>query len=620
LQGELRTRPRPLGAGSPRRAPRYGWARVRAGCGAPPDEEPALSDAPPTHSPSPRSRPGRAGGTGRSSDWALRRHPTFAGVGGPVLCVVMDGVGIGRHDASDAVWLARTPNLDWLAAHAAATSLSAHGTSVGMPGDDDMGNSEVGHNALGAGRIFDQGATLVSRAIASGSLFEGETGRVWRSLVERVRASGAPMHLLGLLSDGNVHSHIDHLFALLRRCDREGVECVRVHALLDGRDVPETSALDYVDALEELLQALSQKPDRDYRIASGGGRMLVTMDRYQADWDVVERGWKTHVRGEARGFPSARKAIETFRAERPGLSDQFLPPFVVVDADGRPLGPIRDGAAVVMFNFRGDRAIEISRAFEEESFDAFDRGPRPDVLYAGMMEYDGDTHVPRHFLVSPPTIDRTLGEFLVRNGQTQLAISETQKFGHVTYFWNGNRSGAFDAKLETYVEIPSDRLPFEERPWMKAAEITDRLVAELEGGRFRHARVNYANGDMVGHTGHLDATVVAVEAVDLQIGRLVEATRRTRGALLVTADHGNADEMFEVDPRTGDPRRDAEGRLRVRTSHSLNRVPCYVYAPGHPLEADPAVARPGLGNVAATLLQLMGYAAPEGYLPSLLRG
>jgi 2,3-bisphosphoglycerate-independent phosphoglycerate mutase len=396
------------------------------------------------------------------------------------------------------------------------------------------------------------------------------------------------------------------------------VERVRVHVLLDGRDVPETSSLGYVDALEELLEAIRQKADRDYRIASGGGRMWITMDRYEADWAMVERGWKTHVHGEGRGFPDARKAIETFREETPGLSDQHLPAFVIVDADGRPVGPIEDGACVVMFNFRGDRAIEISRAFDDDDFDGFDRGRRPDVLYAGMMEYDGDTHVPAHFLVEPPAIERTLGEYLARNGEKQLAISETQKFGHVTYFWNGNRSGAFDDRLETYIEIPSDRLPFEERPWMKCAEITDRTLSELVTGGYRHARLNYANGDMVGHTGDLEASIIAVEAVDLQIGRLLEATRRLKGALVVTADHGNADEMVALDPRTGEPRRDAEGRVQVRTSHSLNRVPFYAYAPGHEVRIARAGPTPGLGNVAATLLQLMGYAPPEGYLPSVL--
>jgi 2,3-bisphosphoglycerate-independent phosphoglycerate mutase len=551
-------------------------------------------------------------------EFELKRHPGFPGVKGPVVVCVMDGVGIGQHDDSDAVWLARTPNLDWLAAHTPTTRLLAHGRAVGMPSDDDMGNSEVGHNALGAGRIFDQGAKLVQKAIQSGTIFEGETGRVWQSLTERVRQSGEAFHFLGLLSDGNVHSHIQHLFALLRRCDAEEVKKVRVHILLDGRDVPETSALDYVDSLEELLETLNRKPDRDYRIASGGGRMVITMDRYEADWGMVERGWQTHVHGAERGFKSAREAIETLRAEKPGVIDQYLPPFVIVDAGGEPVGPVRDGASFVLFNFRGDRAIEISRAFEEEGFSTFDRGRRPDVAYAGMMEYDGDTHVPKRYLVAPPSIDRTVGEYLVRNGVSQLAISETQKYGHVTYFWNGNRSGRFDDGLETYVEIPSDRLPFEERPWMKAAEITDRLIAELSTGKIRHARLNYANGDMVGHTGQRDAAVLAVEAVDLQLGRLLPLIRQLEGALVVTADHGNADEMFELDAKTHQPKLDAQGRPRTRTSHTLNPVPFHVFAPGHELRLRRGLERAGLANVAATLLQLLGYAAPEDYRPSLL--
>jgi 2,3-bisphosphoglycerate-independent phosphoglycerate mutase len=345
--------------------------------------------------------------------------------------------------------------------------------------------------------------------------------------------------------------------------------------------------------------------------------MRVTMDRYQADWSIVERGWQAHVHGEARPFRSAREAIETFYREDPSTNDQWLPAFAVVD-DAGPVGRIRDGASVICFNFRGDRAIEISRAFEEDTFPYFDRGRRPEVAYAGMMQYDGDLLVPKQFLVSPPAIDRTLGEYLVHNRARQLAISETQKFGHVTYFWNGNRSGYIDERQELYVEIPSDRLPFEERPWMKAAEITDRLIAELATGSYRHARLNYANGDMVGHTGNLDATVVAVEAVDLQIGRLLRATRKQEGALIVTADHGNADEMFERDPGTGEPARDSEGRPKVKTSHSLARVPLHVYAPGAALSLDPGVREPGLANVAATVLQLMGWKAPDDYAPSLL--
>ena len=549
-------------------------------------------------------------------DFELKRQAEFQGVEGPVVVCVMDGIGIGRRDASDAVWRAQTPTLDALAAGCPSTALLAHGSAVGMPSEGDMGNSEVGHNALGAGRIFDQGATLVAEAISSGRLFEGEA---WQMATERVRASGQPLHFIGLLSDGNVHSHIEHLFALLRRCDREEVAAVRLHILLDGRDVAEHSALDYVEALEELLETIRRSPNRDYRIASGGGRMLVTMDRYEAEWGMVELGWRTHVEAKGRRFQSARMAIQTLRDEHPGISDQFLPAFIVENDEGKADGAIRDGASVILFNFRGDRAIEISQAFEEDTFPFFDRGQRPDVFYAGMMQYDGDLQRPRHFLVAPPEIDRTLGEHLSWNGIPQLAISETQKYGHVTYFWNGNRSGRFDEKLESYVEIPGEALPFEERPWMKAAEITDRLIQELESGRHRHARLNFANGDMVGHTGHLHASVQAVEAVDLQLARLIQTIERTQGALIVTADHGNADGMFDLDAKTGEPIRDLEGRVRPKTSHTLNPVPLHIFAPGHTLDIDPSIQRPGLGHVAATVLYLLGYQAPEDYAPSLLK-
>ncbi len=553
------------------------------------------------------------------AEWTLEKNGEFPGVSGPVVVCVMDGVGRGRRDESDAVHLARTPTLDWLAQSVPSGELIAHGKAVGMPSDEDMGNSEVGHNAIGAGRIFDQGAKLVAKAIASGSLFEGEHAGTWQSVTERVRERGSTLHFLGLLSDGNVHSHIDHLFALLRRCDLEAVGRVRVHVLLDGRDVPETSALDYVDALEELLETISGKPNRDYRIASGGGRMTTTMDRYEADWAMVERGWRAHVRGEGRGFSSCRRAIETFRDEKPGIGDQMLPEFVVVAGDAKPIGPIVDGDAVVLFNFRGDRAIEITQAFEADVFPHFDRLARPDVLYAGMMEYDGDLRLPSRYLVAPPEIDHTLGEYLARAGQRQLAISETQKFGHVTYFWNGNRSGAFDPDVETYVEIPSDRRPFEERPWMKAAEITDRLISELETGHYRHARVNYANGDMVGHTGHRTAAILAVEAVDLQLARLLPVIDAQGGALIVTADHGNADCMYEIDKKTGEPALDPRGRIRAKTSHTLNAVPLHIYAPGTEIALNQGLQNAGLANLASTVLELMGYVAPENFEPSLIR-
>ena len=550
------------------------------------------------------------------TDWTLKKLRDFPGVKGPVVAVVMDGVGCGGHDEGDAVWLARKPNLNFLASQPATALLRAHGTAVGMPSDADMGNSEVGHNALGAGRTFDQGAKLVDQAIRGGAMFEGDT---WRALSERARGSGQPLHFIGLLSDGNVHSHIDHLLAMLRRCHQEQVPQARVHILLDGRDVPETSALEYIEQLESLLRELQQE-GRDYRIASGGGRMTTTMDRYGADWSMVERGYQVHVHGQGRGFGSAREAVETFRRESPGVIDQDLPSFVVVDAAGQPVGAIRDGATVVCFNFRGDRALELTEAFEADAFYHFDRGQRPDVLYAGMMEYDADQKQPAHFLVQPPEIDETLGEYLVHNQVFQLACSETQKFGHVTYFWNGNRSGMFDDKWERYIEVPSDRVPFEQRPWMKAAEITDAVIAQLSTGGIRHARINYANGDMVGHTGKLDAAVIAVEVVDLQLGRLIRAIDKLEGALIVTADHGNADQMFELDAKTGDYKLDEAGRRRSKTSHTLNRVPMYVYAPGlSTLAIDPGVQGPTLSNVASTILQLLGYQRPHSFEPGLLR-
>jgi 2,3-bisphosphoglycerate-independent phosphoglycerate mutase len=541
----------------------------------------------------------------------LRRHPTFHGPKGPVLLVVMDGIGRGAGDEADAVSIASTPTLDRLWAPGVRAELRAHGKAVGLPTDDDMGNSEVGHNALGAGKIYAQGALLVGRAIASGAMFDGPT---WRQVVTR-GAKGGAIHFLGLLSDGNVHSHLDHLEAMLSAAAKAGCKKLYVHALLDGRDVPPTSALEYVDRTERFLAGLRES-GVDARIVSGGGRMKITMDRYEADWQMVERGWHTHVLADARAFSSATEAVNTYRDANPGVIDQDLPAFVV-----SPPAPMQDGDACVMFNFRGDRAIEISRAFDDDALDKFDRVRRPDVFYTGMMEYDGDLHVPKHYLVTPPAIERPMGELLADAHVSQLAISETQKYGHVTYFWNGNRSGRFDDGSETYIEIPSDRVSFDERPWMKAAEITDRLMSELRTGKHRFARVNYANGDMVGHTGSFDATVVAVETVDLQLARLVKAVDEMQGILVVTADHGNADEMFQRD-KHGRVMRDKQGQPVAKTSHTLNPVPFLIYDPmrGDRYEIDPQRAQTaGIANVTATCLELLGYEAPDDLESSLLR-
>ncbi len=534
-------------------------------------------------------------------------------VEGPVLTVVMDGVGIAPENAGNAVKLAYTPTLDMLAANYPMLRLKAHGTAVGLPSDDDMGNSEVGHNALGSGQVFAQGAKLVSQSIESGKMFASDT---WKEVVANVKNNNSTLHFLGLFSDGNVHSHIDHLKAMMTEAKKEGVKKVRVHILLDGRDVGETSALDYVRPFEEFMNSL-RSDDFDVMIASGGGRMNITMDRYEANWAMVEKGWKTHVLGEGRQFASAEEAIATYRNELKVI-DQDLPPFVIAK-DGKPVGTIEDGDSVVFYNFRGDRAIEISLAFDSENFDKFDRVRFPKVVYAGMLEYDGDRHIPHKYLVNPPEITNTMSEYLSDTGVSELAISETQKYGHVTYFWNGNKSGKFNEKLETYIEIPSDVVPFEQRPWMKCAEITDKLIECMESGKYKYLRVNFPNGDMVGHTGNLAATECAMEALDLQLKRIIDVVDKLKGVALITADHGNADEMYEVDKK-GALKTDKNGKYKAKTSHTLNPVPCFIYdnyyRDAYTVKADEG--KFGLSNVAATMVNFMGYEAPEMWDQSLI--
>ncbi len=545
----------------------------------------------------------------------LKESAAFKGPKGPLVLVIMDGVGLGKYPEGDMVLAATTPHLDWLRENAVFTQLRAHGTAVGLPSDADMGNSEVGHNAIGAGRVFDQGACLVNEAIESRSLYEGE---IWQKLIENCLSNGSTLHFIGLLSDGNVHSHIDHLEALLKETKAAGIHDARVHVLLDGRDVPSTSALEYVDRLEAALAELNADGSLNFAIASGGGRMQITMDRYEANWDMVSRGWQTHVRGEGELFASARAAIETLRERNPDVLDQDLPPFVIA-ADGEPVGPIVENDSVIFFNFRGDRAIEISRAFEEDDFDCFARGPRLNVEYAGMMQYDGDALIPKQYLVAPPPIDRTMGEYLVNSGVRQLAISETQKYGHVTYFFNGNRSGKFDDEQEEYIEIRSDVVPFEERPAMKGAEITDRVVKAIREEDFRFIRLNYPNGDMVGHTGVLQAVEIGVEPVDLCLGRIIRAVEAAEGILIVSADHGNSDDMYERDKAGNIVVDEKTGRIRTKTSHSLNPVPAIVYDPtGRAGVRLSAHQNPGISSLAATCIKLLGFEPPGDYDPSIV--
>lgn len=534
---------------------------------------------------------------------SLDPHPSFPGRSGPILIVVADGVGIAPAGPSNAVTEAATPTLDALTSSPLSCELAAHGVAVGLPSDDDMGNSEVGHNALGAGRIFAQGAKLVNGAIATGAIFEGPN---WQAAVEQGR--NGTLHFLGLHSDGNVHSHTDQLYRLMEAAVEAGVTSVRLHILLDGRDVPPRSALDYISQTEQVVQKLNELHDADIRIASGGGRMTITMDRYEADWPMVQRGYECHTHGIGRQFASAAEAVETMYGESDS-GDQYLDAFVIAE-DGEPVGRMRDGDAVVFFNFRGDRAIEISQAYEDPDFDAFDRGEHPNLFYTGMLQYDGDALVPEHYLVDPPSIDRTMGEFLCAEGVHSFAVSETQKFGHVTYFWNGNRSGYLNESLETYVEIPSDNVEFNEAPAMKAREITDATIELLRSGRYRFGRINIANGDMVGHTGDLGAAIEAMEVVDECMARLTEVIDELGGVLIYTADHGNADIMYTET---------SDGVRTPKTSHTLMQVPFVIHDAAY--DGEYRLEPPddaGLSHVASTAFELLGFTPPSDYQPSLL--
>ena len=478
----------------------------------------------------------------------------------PIVLVIMDGVGKGDGGSGDAVAVAKTPTLDRLLATCPHTYLKAHGTAVGLPTDDDMGNSEVGHNALGCGQIYSQGAKLVGESIENGTLYASET---WKDLIANA-VSGKALHFLGLLSDGNVHSNIHHLIAMLREAHAEGVKKAYCHILLDGRDVPATSALEYVDMLEKVLAELNTE-GCDYAIASGGGRMQITMDRYEANWPMVEQGWRTHVQAIGRRFPSAKAAIETYRAET-GCIDQDLPAFVI-ERSGEPVAKIANGDSVILFNFRGDRAQEISL---------------------------------------PPVIKHTLTEVLCAAGIHEYALSETQKYGHVTYFWNGNRSGKVDENLEVYEEVPSDVIPFEKAPAMKSKEITEKMVENMASKKFQFLRCNFPNGDMVGHTGVFDAVVYAMECVDKSVAAIVEAADQYGYTVLITADHGNADQMTET----------KKGKTSVRTAHSLNPVPFIIYDPDHTWVIRDG--HYGLANVAPTIVKMMGLTAPDCWEDSMV--
>jgi 2,3-bisphosphoglycerate-independent phosphoglycerate mutase len=547
--------------------------------------------------------------------WKLEDHPKLP-KGKPIAVVVLDGWGEAKPNQYNCIHVAETPTMDSLKNGAPEKwrLVRAHGNAVGLPTEDDMGNSEVGHNALGAGRIYAQGAKLVDIALESGKIYGGEGFKYIKESFDN-----GTLHLIGLLSDGGVHSRLDQLQLLLKGASQRGAKRIRVHILTDGRDVLDGSSVGFVETLENDLSELCEK-GVDAKIASGGGRMYVTMDRYENDWDVVKRGWDAQVLGEApHKFKSALEAVKKLR-EAPKANDQYLPPFVIVDDNGKAVGPIVDGDAVVTFNFRADRMVMLAKALEYENFDKFDRVRFPKIRYAGMLQYDGELKLPSCYLVSPPEIERTSGEYLVHNGIRTFACSETVKFGHVTFFWNGNRSGCFNPELEEYVEIPSDSgITFNVQPKMKALEIAEKARDALHSGKFDQVRVNLPNGDMVGHTGDIDATIVACKAADDAVKMIIDAIEQVGGIYVITADHGNAEDMVKRNKK-GEPLLGKDGNIQILTSHTLQPVPIAIggpgLAPGVRFRQD--VPDGGLANVAATVMNLHGFEAPDDYEPTLI--
>ena len=563
-------------------------------------------------------------------NFRLNKLKKFSGRDGPLVLIIMDGVGLGRKDNNNAFFLAKTPYLDKLQTEwpkkKLYKELKAHGTAVGLPTDNEMGNSEVAHNAFGAGSVPKQRASLAKEAIETKSLFLGSK---WVDFSKKIRTNNNKLHFIGLLSNGYVHSHMSHLIGLLRATKSSGIRRVRVHPLLDGRDVPPQSSLKYIRELEMELRKINQKGDFDYSIASGGGRMRVTMDRYNSDWDVVRRGWEAHVCGIPEEFPnyegffkSAEDAIKKARELDPEISDQYLPSFVIANENKVPVGKMEDEDGVIYFNFRGDRAIQISRAFDEVNFSDFERKCYPNVDYYGLLQYDEKLGIPKKFFIGPPKIDATIVEYMNANNISQFAISETHKIGHLTYFWCGNQDLKIESEKvldeeyelnisksslnETYIEVVSEPSELiKEHPRMRAYKVKDELIKAIISGKYKFLRVNFANGDMVGHTGSLSAAIIAAETVDECVKEIVDVVDGLNGITIVTADHGNLDYM------TGD----------YETAHTLNPVMFAIVDSCFNNEyiINDDLNEPALGNVAATIMNLLGYEKPESFFDSLIK-
>ena len=501
----------------------------------------------------------------------------------PVLLAILDGWGMGEAVETNAIHMAQTPNMDRWRQDYPFTTLEAHNGAVGLP-EGQMGNSEVGHLNIGAGRVVYQDYTRINRAVQSGEL---ATNQVLLELVASLQQSGGALHLLGLLSDGGVHSHIDHLTSLIQIAADKGIERIYIHAFMDGRDTPPSSGKDYMTQLQQALAAM------------GAGQVATITGRYWAmdrdtRWERVEKAWQALVAGEgvlAEADPVAAVAQAYERQQ----TDEFIEPTVLCE-NGSPLATIADNDAILFFNFRADRARELTRAFTEQDFSAFAVANRPKLAsYVMMTQYDAAFDLP---ILFPPTqLTRILGEEVSKHGLQQLRIAETEKYAHVTFFFNGGEEQPFAGEERLLIDSPRDVATYDEKPAMSAPEVTRRLLAELDKDQFDLVILNFANPDMVGHTGMLPAAIEACQTVDSCMGQLVAKVQELGGSVLISADHGNSDIMYDF------------ANDEPHTAHTLNQVPCILVDDSR----QSLTLRSGgaLKDIAPTILALLGLPKPE---------
>lgn len=494
----------------------------------------------------------------------------------PTALIILDGFGLSEAVEGNAIKAAKTPTVDWLENHAPRAHLSASGESVGLM-DGQMGDSNVGHLNIGAGRIVYQDVVRISKSIRDGDFFVNPT---LVASMEHAKNTGGALHLMGLVSPGGVHSHTDHVYALVQMAKDYGLSRVFVHAFLDGRDVPPSSAHEYLSTLETELDRIGVG-----EIATVSGRYYA-MDRDKR-WERVEKAYQA-LQGQGRTAMSSAAAIQEAYAR--GETDEFVVPTVLIK-DGKAVGPILDGDSVFFFNFRADRAREISWALVNDAFDGFERGKRLDIFYATMTQYDANLPVP--FAFEPQDLKNTLGEYLGGLGKRQLRIAETEKYAHVTFFFNGGVEKPNPG--EERILVPSPDVPtYDLKPEMSAPEVTERAVAAIKDGTFDLIVLNYANCDMVGHTGVFEAAVAAVEAVDTGLGKVLEAIQDQGGMAIITADHGNCEQM--VDPQSTEP----------YTAHTTNLVPVWLFGAPASYSVKPGI----LADLAPSLLDLMNVQRP----------